>query len=75
MGNTTKSKLTFLREQIGDSFEEVKPYLSLWHGDERTIFIRPKRNNTGFSKYLRAKHYIEQVDEAGGNNILRVIFK
>lgn len=69
-----KSAEEFLRNQIGDTFRIVEPVGDLWKPRGNTIFIKPNRDNAGFTRWLRDKNFIENADEAG-NGIYRVTVK
>lgn len=63
-----------LRNQIGDTFKVVESVGDLWKQKDNTIFIKPERDNPGFTSWLRTKNFVESADEAG-NGIYRVKMK
>lgn len=64
-----------IKDRDGDFFDLVEPVSGLWNSNKKVIYIRPKRSNTGFAKYMEAKPYVIKVQEAGGNNVYQITLK
>jgi len=74
MSKRSERLIRLLKYYIGDVFTEVEPVGNLWKPKKNTVFIRPKRDRTGFISWLQEMNFIETVDEAG-NGIYRVKIK
>lgn len=64
-----------LERQIGKTFEVVKPVSGLWESKGNILHIRPLRPNIGFASKLSQNNIVESVQEAGGNNVYKVVLK
>ena len=67
--------LNKLKEQIGDIFDKVESVHSLWKSSGRIAYIKFKRHQIGEIEKLKQNPIIENVQEAGGNNVLKITFK
>jgi len=67
--------LNDLKNQIGDVFDTVKPVGTLWKNKGNVIFIKFKKHQQGEIAKLKQNPIIENVQEAGGDNVLKVVFK
>lgn len=67
--------LEVLKRTVGNIFEKVEPVSGLWESKGNVIHVRPLRENTGFADRLRQFDNIEKVQDAGGNNVYRVVIK
>jgi hypothetical protein len=72
--NEVKRYENILKQQIGDTFEVVKPIGDLWNSKNNTLFISPKKERIGYLNWLRERNFIESAEEAG-NNIFKVNVK
>ena len=64
-----------LKKQIGDIFDIVESQHCLWHSKNNVLFIKLKRHKQGFIDKLKQSNFIKSAEEAGGNNIIKVVIK
>ena len=67
--------IKLLKRQIGDTFNIVEPVYDLWVSKNNTLYVQFKRYRYDFIEKLRRSDFIESVQEAGGNNVMRVVVK